>query len=239
MQFDDVYDLIEDNGDNIIDLTHDNNLEFIETQIKDKTIDFNKNDEIYLLTECLRVNEIRHTIFPMEYPPTSLEGIAVCYNVENWVLMNQHLKITCTGVKHCMFLKDSIKNSTHTEVDMNKDLAQHNNEIARLQKSKEAKTYTSKRSNNDPNATDMWFIGCSRWWEKEAGKGKHFFQHLKEDIDPILLGNLFNRESINLANEADSCSVVLSTKSHSTKCGFLHQYTNGAMEEGKIIKKRL
>ncbi|CAG8738322.1 5368_t:CDS:2 [Rhizophagus irregularis] len=36
---------------------------------------------------------------------------------------------------------DSIKNSTHTKVDMNKDLTQHNNEIARLQKSKEAKTY--------------------------------------------------------------------------------------------------
>ncbi|GBC36380.2 hypothetical protein GLOIN_2v1785279 [Rhizophagus irregularis DAOM 181602=DAOM 197198] len=84
MQFDDVYDLIKDNGDNIIDLTHDNNLEVIETQIKDKTIDFNQNDEIYLLTECLRVNEIRHTIFPMEYPPTSLEDIAICYNIENW-----------------------------------------------------------------------------------------------------------------------------------------------------------
>ncbi|UZO11199.1 uncharacterized protein OCT59_002771 [Rhizophagus irregularis] len=94
-----------------------------------------------------------------------------------------------------------------------------------------------KRSNNDPNATYMWFIGCSRWWKKEAGKGKHFFQRLKEDIDPILLGKLFNRESINLANEADSCSVVLSTKSYSTKCGFLHQYTNGGMEKGKIIKK--
>ncbi|CAB4481003.1 hypothetical protein RhiirA1_475338 [Rhizophagus irregularis] len=219
----------------------------------------------------------------MEYPPTSLEGIAVCYNIENWgsyesafdniqymtgkpmgggekpiwsPYLNCNVKKyyrTCTGVKHCMFLKDSIKNSTHTEVDMNKDLTQHNNEIARLQKKKYLATLklkcpynksnclgnfvVQKRSNNDPNATDMWFIGCSRWWDKEAGKGKHFFQRLKEDIDPILLGKLFNRESINLENEADSCSVVLSTKSHSTKCGFLHQYTNGGMEEGKIIKK--
>ncbi|CAB4396483.1 unnamed protein product [Rhizophagus irregularis] len=251
MQFDDVYDLIKDNGDNIIDLTHDNNLEVIETQIKDKTIDFKQNDEIYLLTECLRVNEIRHTIFPMEYPPTSLEGIAVCYNIENWGSYEPAFENNIHWCKALHVLKDSIKNSTHTEVDMNKDLTQHNNEIARLQKSKEAKTYTKylatlelkcpynksnclgdfvvqKRSNNDPNATDMWFIGCSRWWEKEAGKGKHFFQRLKEDIDPILLGKLFNRESI---------LVVLSTKSHSTKCGFLHQYTNGGMEEGKIIKK--
>jgi hypothetical protein len=53
-----------------------------------------------------------------------------------------------------------------------------------------------KKSNNVPNATDMWFIGCSRWWEKETGKGKHFFQRLREDVDPILLGKLFNRESV-------------------------------------------
>lgn len=48
----------------------------------------------------------------------------------------------CTSVKHCKFLKDSIKNTTHTEVDMSKDFIQHNNEISGLQKSKEAKTYT-------------------------------------------------------------------------------------------------
>jgi len=49
---------------------------------------------------------------------------------------------TCTGIKHCTFLKDSIKNSTHTEVDINSDLIQQNSEISGLQKSKEAKTYT-------------------------------------------------------------------------------------------------
>jgi len=49
---------------------------------------------------------------------------------------------TCTGVKHCVFLDESIKNSNHTEVDMSNDLIQQNNEISKLQKSKEAKTYT-------------------------------------------------------------------------------------------------
>jgi hypothetical protein len=49
---------------------------------------------------------------------------------------------TCTGVKHCIFLKDSIKNSTHTEVDINNDLIQSNNEISELQRGKEAKTYS-------------------------------------------------------------------------------------------------
>ena len=49
---------------------------------------------------------------------------------------------TCTGVKYCTFLNNSIKNSNHTEVDMSNDFIQDNNEIAKLQRSKEAKTYT-------------------------------------------------------------------------------------------------
>ena len=56
-----------------------------------------------------------------------------------------------------------------------------------------------KRSKNVPSTTDMWFIGCSRWWETSKA-GKHFFQHLKEDIDPILLGRLFNKESVRYLN---------------------------------------
>ena len=38
-----------------------------------------------------------------------------------------------------------------------------------------------KQLNNAPDAMDMWFIGCSHWWEKETGKGRHFFQCLKDD----------------------------------------------------------
>ena len=44
--------------------------------------------------------------------------------------------------KKKVFLDESIKNSNHTEVDMSNDLIQQNNEISKLQKSKEAKTYT-------------------------------------------------------------------------------------------------
>ncbi|CAG8709405.1 5703_t:CDS:2, partial [Cetraspora pellucida] len=70
-----------------------------------------------------------------------------------------------------------------------------------------------KRSKNTANAPDEWFIGCSCWWEQE--KGKHFFQALKKDINPILLNKLFKNELINLLNDTNSCSVILSTKSHS------------------------
>lgn len=48
---------------------------------------------------------------------------------------------TCTGVKYCTFLNDTIKNSNHTKVDMSNDFIQQYNETTNLQKSKEAKTY--------------------------------------------------------------------------------------------------
>ena len=36
------------------------------------------------MTDKMRVGEIRYSILPMEYPPTSAEGIAIVYNVEAW-----------------------------------------------------------------------------------------------------------------------------------------------------------
>jgi len=46
-----------------------------------------------------------------------------------------------------------------------------------------------------PAETDVWFIGCSRWWDKSK-KGQHYFEKLKDDIDPELLGRLFNNEIV-------------------------------------------
>ncbi|CAG8680543.1 12861_t:CDS:2, partial [Funneliformis mosseae] len=32
----------------------------------------------------MRIGKIRYSTLPMEYPPTSLEGIAIVYNIETW-----------------------------------------------------------------------------------------------------------------------------------------------------------
>jgi len=37
-----------------------------------------------MITEQLRIKEIIHNILPMEYPPTSEDGIAIIYNIEAW-----------------------------------------------------------------------------------------------------------------------------------------------------------
>ena len=48
-----------------------------------------------------------------------------------------------------------------------------------------------KKSTKTSVETDVWFIGCSRWWDKSK-KNNHYFEKLKNDIDPVLLGKLFN-----------------------------------------------
>ena len=52
-------------------------------QLSAENID--KEDEaIHLMTEKMRVGEIRHSALQMEYPPTSPEGIAIVFNIETW-----------------------------------------------------------------------------------------------------------------------------------------------------------
>ncbi|CAG8597947.1 13769_t:CDS:2, partial [Dentiscutata erythropus] len=77
------YNDIEDIDYNDIKDTDYNNIEDANYSDIEDTSD-NEINKIYSITENLRVKEIRHTIFPMEYLPTSPEGIAICYNIENW-----------------------------------------------------------------------------------------------------------------------------------------------------------
>ena len=42
------------------------------------------DETIYLMMEKLRVGEVQYSALPMEYPPTSNEGIAIVYNIETW-----------------------------------------------------------------------------------------------------------------------------------------------------------
>ncbi|CAG8784488.1 2279_t:CDS:2, partial [Dentiscutata erythropus] len=79
------YNDIEDiNYNNIKDVDY-NDIEGAEYSDIEDTSN-NEINEIHSITENLKVKEIRHTIFPIEYLPTSPEGIAICYNIENWEL---------------------------------------------------------------------------------------------------------------------------------------------------------
>ena len=60
------------------------NLFFFQVSADDRE-DFDlekENKNINLMTDKMRVGEIRYSVLPMEYPPTSAEGIAIVYNIE-------------------------------------------------------------------------------------------------------------------------------------------------------------
>lgn len=41
-------------------------------------------EEIYYITKQITVKTIIHSLTPIEYPPTSEEGVAIVYHVEGW-----------------------------------------------------------------------------------------------------------------------------------------------------------
>src|ERR1044072_8502182 len=64
-----------------------------------------EDETIHLMTERMRVGEVRYSAFPMEYPPTSLEGIAIVYNIEGWdshepAFNNVRIKIFFLNLKY-------------------------------------------------------------------------------------------------------------------------------------------
>ncbi|CAB5195378.1 unnamed protein product [Rhizophagus irregularis] len=143
---------------------------------------------------------------------------------------------TCQGIKAYEHLNEDLRNKVHTEVDMDQDFYQTPSEAALEQRTKEAKTYLIYIS----SATEEWFIGCSNWCDK-VKKGKHYFEKLKNDVDPELLGRLFNGEnleSIGEIGEANSCNVILSSNSRRKTCGFLHQHSDDRIKEGRIVEHK-
>ncbi|CAB5366793.1 unnamed protein product [Rhizophagus irregularis] len=60
-------------------------LDDISAELPEYSGDFDldkENENINLITDKMRVGEIRYSVLPMEYPPTSAEGIAIVYNIE-------------------------------------------------------------------------------------------------------------------------------------------------------------
>ncbi|CAG8614968.1 14540_t:CDS:2, partial [Funneliformis mosseae] len=150
-----------------------------------------KEDEtINLMTEKMRIGEIRYSTLPMEYPPTSLEGIAIVYNIETWESYEsafnnmQYSQGRPSGGGDTSDLKDKI----HTEVDIDYDFIHTSNKPLLDQKSKEAKTkYLATITINCPFDNEKY--------KDKSKEGNHYFERLKNDIDLILLlGKLFNGE---------------------------------------------
>ncbi|CAG8629690.1 3342_t:CDS:2, partial [Scutellospora calospora] len=114
-------------------------------------------------TKNLYINEIRYSSILIKYPSTSLEGIAIVYNISNWnnyniqynmgdssknkiikyeylgCKVNKLVRI-CTSTKVYKFVSSKLKEIQHTEVNENLDFYKFN-QLVDLQTSKKAKTH--------------------------------------------------------------------------------------------------
>ncbi|CAB4418704.1 unnamed protein product [Rhizophagus irregularis] len=108
-------------------------------------------EEIYYITKQMTVKTIIHSLTPIEYPPTSKEGVAIVYHVEGWNNVEeaftdiqysmgkpcgQHTSTcsylgdvtiekkdrTCQGVKICEFANSELLEMNHELVNTDSDL---------------------------------------------------------------------------------------------------------------------
>ncbi|CAG8581517.1 11061_t:CDS:2, partial [Scutellospora calospora] len=128
--------------------------EIPEIEIIDQDDDLNEISEISYnyFTKKLHISEIRYSPISIEYPSTSLEGIATIYNVSEWDDFNSAFSDVssggkklveceflgckvyksvriCTGAKICEFASDELRNATHTEVNESIDFYKINQPV--------------------------------------------------------------------------------------------------------------
>ncbi|CAG8486750.1 2233_t:CDS:2, partial [Dentiscutata heterogama] len=152
---------------------------------------------------------------PIEFPATSNEGVAYNFNIQysmegggssskiNCPYLNCYVKKVvrrCTSVKVCEYTDNEIKNSSHYEVDKNKDFFIMN-QPSETQTSIEAQTYVNcseypiicQLGRKSVNDLVTKFIGCLKCKPHE----KHIFHILnKNQIDINLFEKLFQGKEI-------------------------------------------
>ncbi|CAG8564788.1 3920_t:CDS:2, partial [Racocetra persica] len=128
----------------IIDLTKPNSYlpfdDYVFKVANHNNINSNDADNILpinLITKNLRVGKIRYSTLPMEYLPTSEQGIAIVFNIGSWELYNiQYQRGHLSG-------GGNIK-----VVNMDTDFYQEENLALNDQKSKEMQTYTNIKNSH-------------------------------------------------------------------------------------------
>ncbi|GBC36937.2 hypothetical protein GLOIN_2v1773466 [Rhizophagus irregularis DAOM 181602=DAOM 197198] len=138
---------------------------------EDKSEDDENNGTVAFFTSKLQVPKIIYTTVPVEYPETSLEGVATIYNVTGW---KNHMdafsdiqystngsggssnikecpffggisikkdKRMCQGIKFCQFTDQEFVNQEHCSVDFDSETFKKYTQQQDIN-SKEAKTYT-------------------------------------------------------------------------------------------------
>ncbi|CAB4481210.1 unnamed protein product [Rhizophagus irregularis] len=126
-----------------------------------------------LISSVYHITDIRHSLFPIEYPDTSDDGIAYVFHVENWTdkkavfnniqyglgkpggahsnifcpflgVQCKDDKKSCQGVKICKIATPEFKDVTHSTVDLNMDLSSRNSSFLTISSSHQIRLNTQE-----------------------------------------------------------------------------------------------
>ncbi|RHZ86523.1 hypothetical protein Glove_50g13 [Diversispora epigaea] len=175
-----------------------------------------ENEEEVYITKNTSVETILHSLTPIEYPPTSINGVAIIFHVEGWQNADAAFTDdrTCQGLKICEFASSELLEMIHKTVEFNSDL--------RLKISEELST---------DNVKNNTFV---KWRSNEK---YHQFISIQENTDLNLLRQLLDGLWEGESDEPiNNCFTVLHNSSKKTYCPHPHCERN-IVKQGSIIQK--
>ncbi|RHZ81222.1 hypothetical protein Glove_122g77 [Diversispora epigaea] len=183
-----------------------------------------ENEEEVYITKNTSVETILHSLTPIEYPPTSINGIQYsmgkpcgqhntsCSYLGNVVVTKKDR--TCQGLKICEFASSELLEMTHKTVEFNSDL--------RLKISEELFT---------DNVKTNTFV---KWRSNEK---YHRFISIQENTDLNLLRQLLDGLWEGESDEPiNNCFTVLHNSLKKIYCPYPHCERN-IVKQGSIIQK--
>ncbi|CAG8846009.1 31332_t:CDS:2, partial [Gigaspora margarita] len=200
---------------------------------------YDNNSSINLITKNLRVGEIRYFALPIEYLPTSEQGIAIMQYQRGHPSGGGNTKVWCTFLDYDVLNEvnfiNEIQNALHKEVNMDTDLYQEENMALNNQKSIEMQTYIKyfaiialKCPFNNYNCKEKFVVQkCS----------KHKIKLLKASLLVAANSGIKIAIEFESTSEITSCTLVLSLilkEKHVMR--FLYHHSNGTIQKGSIIK---
>ncbi|GBC31766.2 uncharacterized protein OCT59_013015 [Rhizophagus irregularis] len=188
-----------------------------------------------LINTIYHITDIRHSLFPIEYPDSSNNGIANVFHVENWTnkkavfsdiqyslgkpsgahsnvpclflgVKCKDEKKTCQGVKFCSIAAPDLINMTHTVVDPDVDFSSRNPSFFTLSSLHQIRLNTQEYISGKPN------------------------------IDEDLLKELFrNEERISTIEDDKKCFTIIPSASKKQECPIPH-VKDGKIEALPLVK---
>ncbi|CAB4410051.1 unnamed protein product [Rhizophagus irregularis] len=189
-----------------------------------------------LINTIYHITDIRHSLFPIEYPDSSNDGIAYVFHVENWadkkaVFGDIQYSLGKPSGAHsntfCLYLgvkcKDEKKNMSRVKA-LQEYLAAIKTKCCYNNYTCNGKLVVRYHKANRSDA-NQYFIGCSLY----TFSTRHRYISGKPNIDEDLLKELFrNEERISTIEDNKKCFTIILSASRKKECPIPH------VKDGKI-----